>query len=150
MKTYQELPLMRNFIAGSLGLCCSIHSFQYVRRSSLPLCLSVSLSLSLFRSLLRQIMRRYAALPRGIIIVFLMAFYSHTTTREWTFRIRYLSLDARSNMPWIIREELNETSEKLFHSAQPIKCVQKICPFTENRLKFEPCIGQKRDNTVIN
>jgi len=135
MKTYQELPLMRNFIAGSLGLCCSIHSLQYVRRSSLSLsvslssvcqeefsltlCLSLfsmsggvlSHSLSLSRSLLRQIMRRYAALPRGVIIVFLMAFYNNTTTREWTFRIRYLSLDARSNMLWIIREEVNETSE---------------------------------------
>ena len=71
----------------------------------------LSHSLSLSRSLLRQIMRRYAALPRGVIIVFLMAFYNNTTTREWTFRIRYLSLDARSNMLWIIREEVNETSE---------------------------------------
>jgi len=47
MKTYQELPLMRNFIAGSLGLCCSIHSLQYVRRSSLSLPLFVSICLSL-------------------------------------------------------------------------------------------------------
>ena len=46
MKTYQELPLMRNFIAGSLGLCCSIHSLQYVRRSSLSLSVSLSLSIS--------------------------------------------------------------------------------------------------------
>ena len=103
------------------------------------LCLSLSLSLS--RSLLRQIMRRYAALPRGIIIIFLMAFYNNTTTREWTFRIRYLSLDARSNMPWIIREEVKETSERLFHNSQSNKRVHKICPFTDSPLKFETCVG---------
>jgi hypothetical protein len=77
-------------------------------------------------------MRRYVALPRGIIIVFLMAFYNNTTTREWTFRIRYLSLDARTNMPWIIREEVNGASERLIHNTQPNKCVQKIRPFTES------------------
>lgn len=124
MKTYQELPLMRNFIAGRLGLCCSIHSLHNVRR----------ISLFLSRSLLRQIMRRYVALPRGIITVFLMAFYNNTTTREWTFRIRYLSLDARSNMSWIIRKEVNEASGRLIHNTQSNKCVQMIRPFTESRL----------------
>jgi hypothetical protein len=104
MKTYQELPLMRNFIAGSLGLCCSIHSLHYVKRISLSLCLSLSVALNY---------GRYVALPRGIITVFLMAFYNNKTTREWTFRIRYLSLDVRSNMSWIIREEGYKGNERL-------------------------------------
>jgi len=47
-------------------------------------------------------------------------------------------------MLWIIREEVKGTSERLFHNTQPNKCVQKICLFTENRLKFETCMGQKK------
>jgi hypothetical protein len=62
-------------------------------------------------------MKRRVALPRGVIINRLVAFYS---MREWTFWIRYLSLDQEATWSRYIREKVNEAKERPIHSTSAL------------------------------